>query len=134
MKIKAQPEIAAKKTEGIEFLPLPTGTSKGSPSMLKRTLKGTKWLGTIPIGAICTACCQNFKVPFHLVDQRDDARANLQRQFEVHKCMAEYPKRPAMKKCEEDGLTPYICATIPAYVAAPAKTRAAGPHDRVPST
>jgi uncharacterized protein (TIGR03435 family) len=31
---------------------------------------------TFRIGAVCTACGKNFKLPFHLVGKRDDARAN----------------------------------------------------------
>jgi len=95
MKRKAPPEIAAKKTEGIKLFPLASGTRQAPSSLLKRTLRATRWLGTTPVGAVCTACGKNFKLPFQLVDKRDDARANLQYQFEVHKCMVESPKRPA---------------------------------------
>jgi hypothetical protein len=52
----------------------------------KPTLRGTKWLGTIPVEAVCTACPDvRFKAsseshrPTH-----DEFARSLQQQFEAH--------------------------------------------------
>jgi hypothetical protein len=51
----------------------------------KPVLRGTKWLGTIPVEAECTACAAKFKASSasHRPDREEYARS-LQRQFDTH--------------------------------------------------
>jgi hypothetical protein len=52
----------------------------------KRTLKVTKWLGTVPVIAVCSACMQQFKVPLTALNRVAEAQQSLQMQFAGHKC------------------------------------------------
>ena len=60
--------------------------------MQKRNLRVTKWLGTTPVVAVCTACGREFKVPSALLSKVTDAQGSLRVQFAEHKCA---PERPA---------------------------------------
>jgi hypothetical protein len=55
----------------------------------KRTLKVTKWLGTVPVIAVCSACSYEFKVPLTALNRVVQAQENLQLQFAGHKCPRE---------------------------------------------
>ena len=57
--------------------------------MQKRNLKVTKWLGTTPAMAVCTACEREFKVPTGLLSKVADAQESLRVQFAEHKCAPE---------------------------------------------
>jgi len=57
-----------------------------------RMLRVTKWLGTAPAIAVCTACDRQFKVPLTFLHRATEAQANLKFQFDAHKCKA--PTRP----------------------------------------
>ncbi len=55
-------------------------------STRKPTLRGTKWLGTIPVEAVCTACPNaKFKASTgsHRPDREEFAKS-LQQQFDAH--------------------------------------------------
>jgi hypothetical protein len=55
----------------------------------KRNLRVTKWLGSTPAVAVCTLCSREFKAPMSALSRTTDAQANLQQQFDRHKCQAE---------------------------------------------
>lgn len=55
----------------------------------KRTLKVTKWLGTVPVIAVCSACSHEFKVPLTALNRVVQAQESLQLQFAGHKCPRE---------------------------------------------
>lgn len=52
--------------------------------MAKRSLRVVKWLGTIPVVGVCTACSRNFKAP--TTPSTADAQESLSKQFAEHKC------------------------------------------------
>ena len=52
----------------------------------KPNLKVTKWLGTVPVIAICTACGREFKVPLAALNRVAEAQQGLQLQFARHTC------------------------------------------------
>ena len=57
--------------------------------MPKRNLRVTKWLGTTPTIAVCTACAREFKVPLMLLSTLTEAQESLRVQFAEHRCTAE---------------------------------------------
>ena len=54
--------------------------------MAERNLRVVKWLGTVPVAVVCTACSRNFNVPTALLKRTADAQENLRKQFAEHKC------------------------------------------------
>ena len=54
--------------------------------MGKRAVKIVKHLGPVPCIAACTACGRQFKAPLSTLQRLKDAQANLQEQFDRHKC------------------------------------------------
>jgi len=52
----------------------------------KRNLRVTKWLGTIPAVAVCTACNRQFQVPLTALHRVAEAQKSLKLQFDGHKC------------------------------------------------
>jgi hypothetical protein len=64
------------------------GREKG---MTKRAVRIIKHLGSVPCVAACTACGREFKVPLRALARVKDAQANLQEQFDRHKCQREEP-------------------------------------------
>jgi hypothetical protein len=67
--------------------PIP-GLEKG---MTKRAVRIVKHLGSVPCVAACTACGREFKAPLRALARVKDAQANLQEQFDRHKCQKEEP-------------------------------------------
>ena len=69
--------------------------SKDQPSpstkkfMTKRTVKIVKLLGPVPCIAACTACGKQFTAPLSMLQRIKDAQANLQEQFDRHRCQSE---------------------------------------------
>jgi hypothetical protein len=59
--------------------------------MAKRTIRVVKWLGTAPAVAVCTNCAREFPAPVGTLRRTSDAQANLQEQFDRHKCKTEDP-------------------------------------------
>jgi hypothetical protein len=57
--------------------------------MAKRAIRVTKHIQRTPVVAICTACHQEFKAPMTTFSSAKNAEANLQLQFNRHKCRAE---------------------------------------------
>ena len=57
--------------------------------MSKRYLRVVKWLGSTPAIGACTYCSKEFTVPLTLLSKTTDAQANLQEQFDRHKCQRE---------------------------------------------
>ncbi len=45
-----------------------------------------KWLGTIPVVAVCSLCHREFRVPLNSMKQVGDAQESLRVQFAEHKC------------------------------------------------
>jgi hypothetical protein len=58
----------------------------------KRNLRVVKWLSMTPAVAVCTFCNREFKAPMSALSRTTDAQANLQQQFDGHKCQAEDSK------------------------------------------
>jgi hypothetical protein len=54
--------------------------------MPKRNLRVTKWIGTVPAVAVCTACSREFKVPLTILKSIVAAQESLRLQFAEHKC------------------------------------------------
>jgi hypothetical protein len=54
--------------------------------MIKRRLRVVKWLSTTPALGVGTLCSREFKVPLIALRRTADAQANLQEQFDSHKC------------------------------------------------
>jgi len=63
-----------------------TPAVKLSPKMTKRNLRVLKWLAATPAIGVCTSCAREFKVPMSALTRTADAQANLQEQFDRHKC------------------------------------------------
>jgi hypothetical protein len=57
--------------------------------MPKRALRVVKWLNSTPAIGVCEFCSHQFKVPLTALTKTADAQANLQEQFERHKCKRE---------------------------------------------
>jgi hypothetical protein len=55
-------------------------------SMHKRNLRVVKWLSSTPAIGSCSFCGKQFKVPMTCLSKTVDAKANLQEQFDRHKC------------------------------------------------
>jgi len=52
----------------------------------KRRLRVTKWLGMVPVIAVCSACSREFKVPLTALNRVAEAQQSLQLQFVGHTC------------------------------------------------
>jgi hypothetical protein len=63
--------------------------------MPERRLRVVKWLSTTPAIGACTYCTREFKVPMRALTRTADAQANLQEQFDRHKCEREDATRGA---------------------------------------
>jgi hypothetical protein len=55
----------------------------------KPRLRVVKWLSTTPAIGVCEFCSKQFKVPLTYLAKTSDAQANLQEQFDRHKCKQE---------------------------------------------
>jgi hypothetical protein len=55
----------------------------------KRSLMIVEWIITTPSAGVCVFCDQQFKVPMTVPTTTSDAQANLQEQFDQHKCKSE---------------------------------------------
>jgi hypothetical protein len=62
--------------------------------MTKRAVKIVKHLGPVPCSAACTACGKQFTAPLSTLQRLKDAQANLQEQFDRHKCQSEKTGEP----------------------------------------
>lgn len=60
--------------------------------MQKRRLRVTKWLGTVPVIAICSACDRELKVPLTALNRVLEAQQSLQQQFDGHTCEGLIPR------------------------------------------
>ena len=60
-------------------------SDKNTPSN-ERRLKVIKWLSSTPVVAVCAHCDREFKAPMSALSRTVDAQANLQQQFDRHKC------------------------------------------------
>jgi hypothetical protein len=58
----------------------------------KRNLRVVKWLRMTPAVAVCTLCSREFKVPMGALRRTTHAQANLQQQFDTHKCQSDESK------------------------------------------
>ncbi len=54
--------------------------------MPTRTLRVTKWLGTVPASGTCNLCDREFKVPMTALRRVGDAQESLRVQFAEHVC------------------------------------------------
>jgi hypothetical protein len=65
----------------------------------KRILRVTKWIGTVPAVAVCTACAREFKVPMLQLSPSSAAQESLRVQFAEHQCPSQYQNQslPAAK-------------------------------------
>jgi len=61
--------------------------------MPKRNLRIVKWLSTTPAIGVCEFCSKQFKVPITALTKTADAQANLQEQFDRHKCKRDDPSQ-----------------------------------------
>jgi hypothetical protein len=57
--------------------------------MTKRAVRIVKHVGSVPCIAACTACGKQFTAPLSALRRVSDAQANLQQQFDRHKCQNE---------------------------------------------
>jgi hypothetical protein len=57
--------------------------------MQKPNLRVVKWLGTIPVTAVCTSCNREFKVSRIDMKGLADAQESLRVQFAEHECKDE---------------------------------------------
>ena len=53
---------------------------------MARTLRVTKWLGSVPAVGVCSQCARDFKVPLALLKQITNAQESLRKQFAEHVC------------------------------------------------
>lgn len=58
-------------------------------SLKKRNLRVVKWLSMTPAVAVCTLCSREFKASMNALRRTADAQANLQQQFDTHKCQSD---------------------------------------------
>ena len=56
--------------------------------MIQRRIRVVKWLNTTPAVGACALCSREFKVPMDALKRTADAQANLQEQFDRHKCQS----------------------------------------------
>ena len=61
--------------------------------MPKRAIRIVKHLGMVPCVAACTACGQQFQAPLSTLPKISEATANLQKQFDQHKCGDSSPRQ-----------------------------------------
>lgn len=54
--------------------------------MVKRNIRVTKWMGMVPVIAVCTACGREFKVSLNELRQVTAAQESLRTQFDRHVC------------------------------------------------
>lgn len=57
--------------------------------MVKRNIRVTKWMGMVPVVAVCTACGREFKASLNELRQVTAAQESLRRQFDAHACEQE---------------------------------------------
>lgn len=66
------------------------GIKKDRPAVnygtMTRSLRVTKWLGSVPAVGVCSECGREFKVPLPLLKRTSDAQENLRKQFAEHVC------------------------------------------------
>jgi hypothetical protein len=65
--------------------------------MPQRRLRVVKWLSTTPALGVCTLCSREFKVPMSALRRTADAQANLQEQFDRHKCQPDDSSQAAAR-------------------------------------
>jgi hypothetical protein len=53
---------------------------------MARIIRVTKWLGPVPVVAVCSRCVREFKVPLALLKQTANAQDSLRKQFAEHIC------------------------------------------------
>ena len=63
-------------------------------NLVKRNLRVTKWLGTIPAVGTCTLCNREFSVPLTAMKRVAEAQESLSLQFTRHKCEGEPASGP----------------------------------------
>ena len=69
--------------------------------MPKRSLRVVKWLSSTPAIGVCAFCSKQFKVPMSALSKTTDAQANLQEQFDRHKCEREDASQAAARIVKE---------------------------------
>jgi len=57
--------------------------------MTERAVRIVKHLGSVPCIAACTACGKQFTASLSMRPRVKDAQANLQQQFDRHRCQNE---------------------------------------------
>jgi len=57
--------------------------------MVKRNIRVTKWMGLVPVIAVCTACGREFKASLNDLRQITAAQESLRQQFDHHLCEEE---------------------------------------------
>lgn len=57
--------------------------------MVKRNIRVTKWMGMVPVIAVCTVCGREFKVSVNELRQVAAAQESLRTQFDRHVCEEE---------------------------------------------
>ena len=65
--------------------------------MPKRDLRIVKWMGSTPAIGVCEFCSRQFKTPMSALTRTADAQANLQEQFDRHKCKREDASQTAVR-------------------------------------
>ena len=60
--------------------------SIGRELMTERAVRIVKHLGSVPCIAACIVCGKQFTAPLSTLPRVKDAQANLQQQFDRHKC------------------------------------------------
>jgi hypothetical protein len=60
--------------------------------LTERAVRIVKHLRSVPCIAACTACGTQFTAPLSTLSRVEDAQANLQQQFDRHKCENEGPR------------------------------------------
>jgi hypothetical protein len=61
----------------------------------KRAVRIVKMMGAAPYIAACTSCGQQFHAPFSALRSVRDAKDNLQKQFDAHKCTPSNARKDA---------------------------------------
>ena len=69
--------------------------------MGKRALRVVKWLGSTPAIGVCEFCSKQFKVPVTELAKTSEAQANMQEQFDRHKCKREDASQAAARIVRE---------------------------------
>jgi len=57
--------------------------------MVKRNIRVTKWMGMVPVIAVCTACGREFKASLNELRQVTATQESLRTQFDRHVCEEE---------------------------------------------